>query len=141
MADEKNGLTGRLLLGDPNLKETGSLIMIRLPLAVASALAGLVGLVASPVAAAAAPPEVALTIEEHRFQPDEIRVKAGAPFVLVIANRDSGPEEFDSTDLRIEKVIPAGKTVRLRLPALKPGTYPFVGEYHEKTAKGRIVAE
>ena len=24
---------------------------------------------------------------------------------------------------------------------LKPGSYGFVGEYHEKTAKGRIVAE
>jgi len=115
--------------------------MICPPLAVAGVLAGLVGLVAGPVAAADAPPEVALAIEAHRFQPDEIRVKAGAPFVLVIANRDAGPEEFDSTDLRIEKVIPAGKTVRLRLPALKPGTYPFVGEYHEKTARGRIVAE
>ena len=115
--------------------------MIRLPLAVAGLLAGLAGFIASPVAAAAAPPEALLAIEEHRCQPDEIRVKAGAPFVLVIANRDAGPEEFDSTDLRIEKVIPAGKTVRLRLPALKPGTYPFVGEYHEKTARGRIVAE
>ncbi len=113
--------------------------MVRPSLAVAGFLAGLAGFVASPVAAA--PPEVLLAIEEHRFQPEEIRVKAGAPFVLVIANRDAGPEEFDSTDLRIEKVIPAGKTVRLRLPALKPGTYPFVGEYHEKTARGRIVAE
>jgi len=43
--------------------------------------------------------------------------------------------------LRIEKVVPAGKTVRLRMPALKAGSFSFVGEYHEKTAKGRIVAE
>jgi hypothetical protein len=27
------------------------------------------------------------------------------------------------------------------MPALKPGTYRFVGEYHEQTAQGRIVAE
>lgn len=85
--------------------------------------------------------EIALTVENHRFQPEEIRVKAGAPFVLVITNKDKGPEEFESHDLRIEKVIPAGKTVRLKMPALKPGTYGFVGEYHEQTAKGRIVAE
>jgi hypothetical protein len=25
--------------------------------------------------------------------------------------------------------------------ALKPGTNPFIGEFHESTAKGRIVAE
>ena len=91
--------------------------------------------------AADAPPEVTLTIEKNRFQPEEIKIKAGAPFVLVITNKDTTAEEFDSKDLRIEKVIPAGKTVRLKLPALKAGSYGFVGEYHEKTAQGRIVAE
>ena len=35
---------------------------------------------------AADPPEVALTIEQHRFVPEEIRVRAGTPFVLVITN-------------------------------------------------------
>jgi plastocyanin len=85
--------------------------------------------------------EIVLTVENNRFQPEEIKVKSGTPFVLVITNKDKGPEEFESHDLRIEKVIPTGKTVRLKMPALKPGTYGFVGEYHEQTAKGRIVAE
>jgi plastocyanin len=98
-------------------------------------------LAAAPSAVPAADPEVSLTIENNRFQPEEIKVKAGAPFVLVITNKDKGPEEFESRELRIEKVIPAGKMIRLKLPALKPGRYGFVGEYHEKTAKGRIVAE
>ena len=92
-------------------------------------------------AAADATPEIALTIEKNQFTPEEIRVKAGAPFVLVITNKDKAAEEFESRELRIEKVIPAGKTVRMKLPSLKPGTYGFAGEYHEKTAKGRIVAE
>lgn len=96
---------------------------------------------ASAASAADAVPEIPVTIEQNRFQPEEIRVKAGAPFVLVITNKDKGPEEFESHELRIEKVIPAGQTVRVRIRALKPGTYPFVGEYHDKTAKGRIVAE
>jgi plastocyanin len=98
-------------------------------------------LVAALPALAADPAEVPLVIEKNRFDPEEIRVKAGAPFVLVITNKDGGPEEFESKDLRIEKVIPGGKTVRLRMPALKAGRYSFVGEYHETTAKGRIVAE
>ena len=41
----------------------------------------------------------------------------------------------------IDKTIPAGKTVRLNMPALKPGTYEFIGEFYEKTAKGRILAK
>ncbi len=99
------------------------------------------------LAVLAAPPawaqsaDVPLTIQNNRFSPDEVKVKAGAPFVLVIANKDAGAEEFESKDLRIEKIIPGGKTVRLKMPPLKPGTYRFFGEYHEKTAQGRLVAE
>jgi len=101
----------------------------------------LVGGALAPAVARATDAEVALTIEGNRFTPEEIKVKAGAPFVLVITNKDATAEEFESRELRIEKVVPAGKTVKVRIRALKPGTYPFVGEYHEKTAKGRIVAE
>jgi plastocyanin len=108
---------------------------------VAALLVACLALMSSSASAADAPPEIALTIESNRFQPEEIRVKAGAAFVLVIANKDKAAEEFESHDLRIEKVIPGGKTIRLKMPALKPGSYSFVGEYHEKTAKGRIVAE
>jgi plastocyanin domain-containing protein len=85
--------------------------------------------------------EVAVTIQNNRFSPDEIKVKAGTPFTLVVTNKDAKPEEFESTELRIEKVIPAGKTASIRVRALKPGTYPFVGEFNPKTAQGRIVAE
>ena len=92
-------------------------------------------------ALAQAADDIALTIENNRFQPEEIKVKAGAGFVLVITNKDKKAEEFESRDLRIEKVIPAGKTVRLKMPALKAGTYNFVGEYNESTAKGKIIAE
>ena len=92
-------------------------------------------------ARAAEPKEIPLTIENNRFSPEEVKVKAGEPFVLVVTNKDKTAEEFESKDLRIEKVVPAGKTLKIRVRALKPGTYPFVGEYHEKTAKGRIVAE
>ena len=93
------------------------------------------------VTANAADVEIPVTIEKNRFQPSEIKVKAGEPFVLVVTNKDATPEEFESKELRIEKVIPAGKTMKIRVRALKPGSYPFIGEYHEATARGRIVAE
>jgi hypothetical protein len=114
--------------------------MRRLTAAVVAVVVVLGGLGAA-ARAADAPQEIPLTIENHLFTPDEIRVKAGTPFVLVVTNKDKGPEEFESKQLRIEKVIPGGKTMKIRVPALKAGTYPFVGEFHEATAKGRIVAE
>src|SRR5262245_62995049 len=82
-------------------------------------------------AQAPAPPEHALTIEQHKFTPTELKVKAGQPFVLAITNKDATPEEFESKELRVEKVIPGNKTLKLRMPALKPGTYKFFGESHE----------
>ena len=85
--------------------------------------------------------EIPIAIEQHRFRPDVVRVTAGAPFVLVVTNSDPTPEEFESRELQVEKIIPGGKTLKIRMRALKPGTYPFVGEFHESTAKGRIVAE
>ena len=106
--------------------------------ALAAVLTVALGLVSVAVAADA---EVPLVIEKNSFEPDLVKVKAGAPFVLVITNKDKGPEEFEMAVPKIEKVIPAGKTVRLRMPALKPGKYPFVGEYHPETAKATIVAE
>jgi hypothetical protein len=108
---------------------------------------GIAGLVLGALLGAAlpvgaqSPAEIPLVIEKNRFQPDVIKVKAGQSFVLVITNKDKGPEELDMQQPRIEKVIPAGKTVRLKMPALKPGKYPFVGEYHSETAKATIVAE
>ena len=119
----------------------GFLMRGRPALIVAGLIASAALQATGPAFGADAPAEIALTIEQHRFQPEEIRIKAGAPFVLVITNKDATPEEFESKDLRLEKVIPGNKTLRLRLPALRAGTYGFVGEYHEQTAKGRIIAE
>jgi plastocyanin len=102
---------------------------------------GLLAAATAVRAQAPALPEIALTIEQHRFSPEEVKVKAGQAFVLAITNKDATPEEFESKELRVEKIIPANKTLKLRMPALKAGTYKFFGEYNEATAKGRIVAE
>ena len=102
---------------------------------------GFLAAISAAHAQAPALPEHALAIEQHKFSPEELKVKAGQAFVLVITNKDTTPEEFESKELRVEKIIPANKTLKLRMPALKAGTYKFFGEYHEATAQGRIVAE
>jgi len=91
-------------------------------------------------AAAAADAQIALTLEKNQFQPAEVKVKANTPFVLVITNKNPKAAEFESKDLRVEKVVPAGKTVNVRIRALKPGTYAFFDDFNQQTT-GRIVAE
>ena len=97
-------------------------------------------LVAGAAAAADSPPEIPLTLEKNQFQPSEVKVKANTPFVLVITNKNPKAAEFESKDLRVEKVVPAGKTVNVRIRALKPGSYAFFDDF-DKQASGRIVAE
>ena len=93
------------------------------------------------ITANAADIEVRLVIENHKFQPEIVNVPAGQKVKLVIENRDATPEEFESHALNREKVIPGKSTASVFIGPLKPGSYPFVGEFNEKTAKGTIVAK
>ena len=96
---------------------------------------------AGPSAVAQTPTEVSLTIESDRFVPEVLRVKAGAPFVLVITNHDTVRHELDVPQLRIEQRVRSGETVRLRMPTLKPGTYELVDDDSMPELKGKLVAE
>ena len=89
----------------------------------------------------AADAEFALTIRDHRFEPAEIRVPANQKVKLVVHNQDSTPEEFESHKLNREKVIAPGAKATIYIGPLSPGSYPFVGEFHEKTARGTVIAE
>lgn len=89
----------------------------------------------------AADPSYTLTIKNHVFEPAELQVPAGQKLRLVVKNTDPTPEEFDSADLKREKVIPGRSEATIMIGPLKPGTYKFVGEFHESTAKGVLVAK
>jgi plastocyanin len=93
------------------------------------------------MAAAAGPDEYVLVIKNHRFEPSEITVPAGKQIKLVVDNQDPTPEEFESHSLKREKVIKGGTKATIVVGPLKPGTYEFVGEYNESTAKGKIIAK
>ena len=84
---------------------------------------------------------VEVRIKDHRFSPAEIHVPAGKPTLLTIKNEDATAEEFDSSALKVEKVIAGGRSATVRLRPLGPGRYPFVGEYHADTAQGVVIAE
>lgn len=95
---------------------------------------------AATSAPAAEVDEFRLVIQDHVFQPAQLVVPVGKKVRLVVENRDPTPEEFESHTLNREKVIAGHSTARIFIGPLKAGSYPFVGEYHEKTATGVIVA-
>ena len=84
---------------------------------------------------------IAVMLKDHRFTPAEIHVPQGKPIILKVTNEDTTPEEFDSSALKVEKVIVGGSYGMIRLRPLGPGRYPFMGEYHSETAQGAVVSE
>lgn len=98
-------------------------------------------LLLAPTLAVAADADFTLTIRDHRFTPPELTVPAGKKIRLLIDNQDATPEEFESHELNREKVIPGKAKLPVFIGPLKPGRYPYVGEFNAKTAHGVIVAQ
>lgn len=106
-----------------------------------AALAALLSLGAGASLADVHATVVRLELKDHRFIPDRITVPAGQRVRIELVNQDGASEEFDSSDLHIERdVTPHGK-VGFEIGPLKAGTYSFMGELHADTAQGEIVAE
>jgi hypothetical protein len=104
-----------------------------------SALLACICLIA--LAANAATPVFEIEIRDHLFFPSELTVPAGKKIKLVVYNRDPTPEEFESYELNREKVIMGSSKAIIFIGPLRPGEYPFFGEFNPKTAQGKVIAE
>jgi plastocyanin len=85
--------------------------------------------------------EYNIEIKDHKFTPEIIEAKAGEKFILNVKNSDETIEEFESDDLRVEKLVGGGKSIKVKIHALKAGEYEFWGEFHKKTALGKVVVK
>lgn len=97
-------------------------------------------LVAAP-ALAEDVPLFKLVARDGVFNPSVIEVPAGKRVRLEISNEGKTAIEFESRDLRQEKVIPPGGKATVMINAMKPGEYRFFDEFHEKTGQGRLIAK
>jgi plastocyanin len=104
-----------------------------------AAFAALALLIAVP--AARADETITIVLKDHKFTPDTIEIAAGAKVTLLVKNNDPTPEEFDSSSLHREKVIPGNSEGTVMIGPLKTGTYKFEGEYHDETAQGRVIVK
>lgn len=95
------------------------------------------------VAPASASEELAIeiSIKNHKFEPDAIKLPAGKRVKISVKNLDPTPEEFESNDIGFEKIIAGNSEATIRVKPLEPGTYIFFGEFHMDTALGHILVE
>src|SRR5947207_10979338 len=98
-------------------------------------------ILAMTIGATAQEPAYTLVIKDHQFQPTEIEIPAGQKIALLVKNNDTTPEEFESTELRREKVVAGGEQITVYIGPLKPGKYEFFGDFNPTTARGHIIAK
>ena len=82
---------------------------------------------------------VRIVLKDNQFTPPEIRVAAGERFRIELHNQGSTVAEFESSDMKFEKVVVSGGKITVSAGPLKPGTYKFFDEYHPE-ATGTVTA-
>ena len=93
----------------------------------------------APLTALADIPAYTLTIKDHRFAPAELVVPAHTKVRLIVVNDDATAEEFESHELNREKVVTGNARITVFVGPLKPGRYPYFGDFHQATAQGALI--
>lgn len=83
--------------------------------------------------------EIEIEIKDHVFYPAEVEAPAESNIKLIVHNRDDTIEEFESFDLKREKIVPPNGKINIILAPLAPGRYEFFGDFNQDTAKGAII--
>jgi plastocyanin len=82
-----------------------------------------------------------IVIKDHKFDPEVVTIPAGTRVRLQVKNMDATPEEFESKQFKVEKVIAGNSEAAILVGPLKAGTYTFFGDFHENTAQGKLVVQ
>ena len=84
--------------------------------------------------------EIVIVLKEHKFTPEVLEVQSGERFRLVIDNQDPTAGEFESHDMKREKIIKGNTKSVVFVGSLKAGEYKYFGEFNEDEAIGKIIA-
>jgi hypothetical protein len=93
---------------------------------------------AAPAAHAQQTANLSVSVKNHKFQPAELHAPANVPIVITVKNLDSSRMEFESTTLRVEKVIGGNGQATVRIRPLAPGRYEFYDDFNQQ-ADGVLV--
>jgi Cupredoxin-like domain len=97
-------------------------------------------LVVAPAAQAQQARDIAITYKGRQFQPAQISAPANTPLRLHVKNLDAQPMEFESTSLRVEKVVTGNGEGTINVRALAPGSYEFFDDFND-TSRGTLTVQ
>jgi len=82
-----------------------------------------------------------LEMADGKFNPARIEVPAGQRIKIEIHNVGKTAAEFESVELRKEKVLAPGAQSFVVIAPLRPGEYKFFDDFHLNMPQGAIVAK
>ncbi|TCV79190.1 cupredoxin domain-containing protein [Sulfurirhabdus autotrophica] len=82
-----------------------------------------------------------VTAKDGQLVPNTLNVPAGVRFKIVVRNQGRDAIEFESLQLRKEKVLAPGAESFVVIAPLKPGKYEFFDEFHPDTSRGHIIVK
>lgn len=82
-----------------------------------------------------------ITLKGQTFTPAELKVPAGEAFTIRLMNQNDAPAEFESKEMKFEKVVTGKSQIKVNVKALPGGTFEYYDEYHEDTVRGAVTAE
>ena len=85
-------------------------------------------------------PTFKLEMNDGKLNPARIEVPAGQRIKIEVRNTGKGAAEFESVQLRKEKVLAPGADSFVVIAPLEPGEYKFFDDFHQQ-AQGVIVAK
>ncbi len=97
-------------------------------------------LVLAPAARAQEAKEIVITYKGKQFQPAQISAPANTALRLRVKNLDAQPMEFESTLLRVEKVVTGNGEGTINVRPLVPGSYEFFDDFHD-TSRGTLIVQ
>jgi hypothetical protein len=85
-------------------------------------------------------PVFVIEFADGAITPQTIEVPAGRPFKLELRNTGTSPVEFESLELRKEKVLGPGVTSFIVIRRLSSGEYRFFDDFHPGTPPALLIA-
>ena len=103
----------------------------------------ILALVSAPALSARAENAAAFRIEfnDGKVEPLRLDVPANQTLEIELVNKGQGPAEFESRELRKEKVLAPGADTSLVIRGLDPGEYDFFDDFHPDAPPARLVAK
>lgn len=107
---------------------------------ITAALAGFFLALASASAVLADDPTFRIEFKDGAISPLRLEVPANTRFRLELANLGDSPAEFESLELRKEKVLAPQSEGVMVIRTLDPGEYAFFDDFHPGAAPAVLVA-